>query len=156
MLLSGGIVLGDAIQKSELLHLIASLISNEISGSTPWVIFMTFATLTWFSANFISHTVASIIILPVIASVGCSLGGVDGCKAGHFRRLVMGSALIDSGSMALPVTSFPNAQAFSEKDADGKNFLRTSDFLKTGFLIGVIELVILGTMGYFIIKGIVG
>lgn len=51
----------------------------------------------------------SFIILPILAQVGCNLAnGV--CPESQFRLLVIGSVLI---LMALPVTSFPNAQCFA-------------------------------------------
>lgn len=55
--------------------------------------------------------IKSNILSQVIAQVGCTLGNGD-CDSGHFAMLVFGCVLIDSGAMALPVTSFPNAQCF--------------------------------------------
>ncbi len=78
-------------------------------------------------------------MLPLIASIGCNMGDGDCDKGnsiyllqssfivvlinqsiylsllsqGHYRMLVIGSVLLDSGAMALPVSSFPNAQTFS-------------------------------------------
>jgi di/tricarboxylate transporter len=108
---------------------------------------LTFAGFIWLFGNFISHTVAALIVLPVIANVGCKLGSGN-CEAGHFRLLIIGAVLMDSGAMGLPVTSFPNAQAFSLQDPEGKRYLSPLDFIKTGFILGIIELILLMTIGF--------
>jgi phosphate transporter len=97
--------------------------------------------------NFISHAVAAIIVLPVIANVGCTLGKGN-CALGRYRMLVVGSVFMDSGAMGLPVTSFPNAQAFSLLDKQGNRYLSPFDFIKTGFALGIIELVLLMSIGF--------
>ena len=57
------------------------------------------------TTSFISHTVGALIILPVIHQVGLALPEPMG------RTLVMGTCLLCSGAMALPVSSFPNMNA---------------------------------------------
>lgn len=146
ILLGGGLVLGEAIQGSSLLSIIAKGISKIVSGQHPWVIMFAFSFMMWLFGNFISHTVAAIIILPVVAEVACSVDG--GCNAGHMRLLVMSATLINSCAMALPVASFPNAQTFSESNKDGIQYLQTSDYIKTGFAIGIIENIFLISIGY--------
>jgi len=153
MLLAGGLALGDAIQSSGLLAIIAKHLAEAVSNSSHWVVLLTFASFIWLFGNFISHTVAALIVLPVIANVGCSLGGGN-CDLGHYKALVMGSVLMDSGAMGLPVSSFPNAQAFSLQDATGKRYLSILDFIKTGFVLGIIELILLMTIGYELLYNI--
>jgi len=147
MLLAGGLALGDAIKSSGLLNLMATSLADTVRHSNLWVVFLAFASFIWLFGNFISHTVAAIIILPVIASVGCDLGGGD-CAHGHFALLVIGAVLVDSGAMGLPVTSFPNAQCYSVKDSEGTPYLTALDYVKTGFPIGVLEVVVLMVIGY--------
>lgn len=146
MLLGGGLVMGHTIGDSGLLQIIADAIHNAVHGQPTWVVFTAFAFLLWFFGNFVSHTVAAIIVLPVVAQVGCELA--DTCQEGHMRLLVMGAVMIDSCAMALPVSSFPNAQVFSETDRLGKQFITTFDFVKTGFLIGIFEFALLISLGY--------
>jgi len=150
MLLSGGLALGDAIETSGLLQIMADALAALVKDSNEWLVLLSFASFIWLFGNFISHTVAAIIVLPVIAEVGCHLGGGD-CMAGHFKLLVIGSVFIDSGAMALPVTSFPNAQCFSLHDKDGNRFLSAMDFVKTGFILGIFELVLLMSVGYVLL-----
>jgi len=154
ILLAGGLALGDAIQSSGLLAILAKLLATAVEHSSLWVIFLTFASFIWLFGNFISHTVAAMLVLPVVANVGCYLGLGD-CDAGHFRMLVLGSVLMDSGAMGLAVTSFPNAAVFSLCDPAGKRYLSQLDFIKTVVILGLIELVLVMTIGYELLDSII-
>jgi len=57
-------------------------------------------------ATFISHTVAALIILPLVHSVGL------GMDDPHPNLLVMGSALMCSAAMGLPTSGFPNMSKY--------------------------------------------
>ncbi len=84
----------------------------------------------------------------MIVSVGCQLGNGN-CASGHFRLLGMGGLFMCSAAMGLPVSSFPNIQTFALKDQYGVAYLRTSDFVKTGFVIGALCLLLLLFVQYF-------
>jgi hypothetical protein len=62
------------------------------------VVLAGFSLFNWLFANFISHTVAAIIVMPVVVSVGCELGGGD-CQLGHFRLLALGSLYMNCSAM---------------------------------------------------------
>jgi phosphate transporter len=51
-------------------------------------------------ATFVSHSVAAIVVVPVIAHIGKSYGAV--------QEFAFGTALAISAAMALPFSSFPN------------------------------------------------
>jgi anion transporter len=147
VLLGGGLVLGSAIDKSGLLGLIAAQISKIVQGQSTWVVMAAFASLTWFFGNFMSHTVAAIIITPVVVSVACP--GTGTCPPdAHMVLLTVAAVLVDSGAMALPMTSFPNAATYNETKRDGKPYLDSADFIKTGFPVGIIELLLLFSVGF--------
>lgn len=147
VLLGGGLVLGSAIDKSGLLSIIAKNISIIVKGQHPWVVMAAFSSLTWFFGNFMSHTVAAIIVTPVIVQVACP--GSGACPPGaNMVLMTVAAVLVDSGAMALPMTSFPNAAAYNEIKADGKPYLNSSDYIKTGFPVGVIELLLLFSAGF--------
>ncbi len=65
-------------------------------------VLIVFASLILVVATFISHTVAALIILPLVHSVGV------GMAEPHPNLLVMGSALMCSAAMGLPTSGFPN------------------------------------------------
>ncbi|KAL7754126.1 low-affinity phosphate transporter [Sorochytrium milnesiophthora] len=126
MLAMGGIALGKAVENSGLLRVIALHIQDIVSGYSAWMVLLVFSSLMLVVATFISHTVAALIVLPVVREVGNSLPDP------HARMLVMGAALMCSGAMGLPVSGFPNMNAISQEDATGKPYLRSVDFIKAG------------------------
>lgn len=96
ILAMGGIALGKAVESSGLLHMIAEAVQDYVEGFSLWVVLVIFSGLTLVIATFISHTVAALIILPIVAQIGATLPDP------HPRILVMGAGLICSAAMGLP------------------------------------------------------
>ncbi|CAG8603530.1 11404_t:CDS:2, partial [Acaulospora morrowiae] len=126
VLAMGGIALGRAVQSSGLLHTIAKDIESMVRILDVWQILVIFALLVLVVATFISHTVGALIILPIVAQVGAGL------SEPHQNLLVMGSALMCSVAMGLPVSGFPNMNAIMMEDEMGVRYLTTYDFIKSG------------------------
>jgi di/tricarboxylate transporter len=91
--------------------------------------------------------VAAEIILPVVYSVGVAIS-TNNHTASHATLLVLGAVLIDSGACSLPVSSFPNVQAFAVVDPQGKQYLGTLDFIKSGIIVGILEIALLMSVGF--------
>ena len=106
ILAAGGLALGKAVASSGLLHTIANKITDSVEGMSLYGILVVFAALILVVATFISHTVAALIILPLVQQVGASM------KDPHPNLLVMGSALMCSAAMGLPTSGFPNMSEF--------------------------------------------
>ena len=102
ILAAGGLSLGKAVSSSGLLHTIAGAITKKVEGMSLYGVLVVFASLILVVATFISHTVAALIILPLVHTVGA------GMKEPHPNLLVMGSALMSSAAMGLPTSGFPN------------------------------------------------
>ena len=102
ILAAGGLSLGKAVDSSGLLHTIAGAITGKVEGMSLYGVLVVFAALILVVATFISHTVAALIILPLVHTVGA------GMKEPHPNLLVMGSALMCSAAMGLPTSGFPN------------------------------------------------
>jgi anion transporter len=102
ILAAGGLALGKAVNSSGLLHTIAASITQAVEGLSLYSLLVVFATLILVVATFISHTVAALIILPLVHSVGV------GMENPHPNLLVMGGALMCSAAMGLPTSGFPN------------------------------------------------
>jgi len=102
ILAAGGLSLGKAVNSSGLLHTIAKAITDEVQGFSLYGVLVVFACLILVVATFISHTVAALIILPLVHSVGANM------DKPHPNLLVMGSALMCSAAMGLPTSGFPN------------------------------------------------
>ena len=103
ILAAGGLSLGRAVNSSGLLHEIAKGITERVAHLSIYGIFVVFSALTLVVATFVSHTVAALIILPLVQQVGSGMGDEP-----HPNLLVMGAALMCSAAMGLPTSGFPN------------------------------------------------
>ncbi|KAJ2778717.1 low-affinity phosphate transporter [Coemansia javaensis] len=146
VLAMGGIALGRAVDSSGLLHELASRIELLVDGLPLFSVLCVFCALVLVCCTFISHTVGSLIILPIVAEVGARL------PEPHSRLLVMGAALMASGAMGLPVSGFPNMNAIMLEDTLGSPYLTTADFFKAGIPASVIAYIIIVSIGYAIMS----
>jgi phosphate transporter len=106
ILAAGGLSLGKAVSSSGLLHTIAEGITAKVSHLSVYGMLVVFAGLILVVATFISHTVAALIILPLVRQVGANM------KEPHPNLLVMGSVLMASAAMGLPTSGFPNMSMY--------------------------------------------
>ncbi|KAG0100551.1 low-affinity phosphate transporter [Podila epicladia] len=148
MLAMGGIALGKAVDSSGLLDTIAHSIQSAVSGLSMWVVLFIFSALTLVFATFVSHTVAAVIILPIVQQVGMSFADP------HPRILVMGTGLVCSAAMGLPVSGFPNMNAIALEDEMGIPYLKTMDFLKSGVPLSVLATLCIVTIGFGIMTAL--
>jgi len=93
---------------------------------------------------FVSHTVASIILMPIIARIGVSLQIPE--------VVVIGSAFAVSGAMALPFSSFPNVNSLLIVDDFQKPYLSVGDFVQTGLPMSIITVLLISSVGFAIIN----
>jgi phosphate transporter len=106
ILAAGGLSLGKAVSSSGLLHTIAGAITENVKDLSLYAVLVVFACLILVVATFISHTVAALIILPLVYTIGTNM------EEPHPNLLVMGSALMCSAAMGLPTSGFPNMSKF--------------------------------------------
>lgn len=102
ILAAGGLSLGKAVNSSGLLHTIAESITAGVEGMSLYGVLVVFCALIGVVATFISHTVAALIVLPLVQQVGQQM------PEPHPNLLVMGAVLMASGAMGLPTSGFPN------------------------------------------------
>lgn len=74
----------------------------------------------------------------------------------HPKLLVMGSALMCSGAMGLPVSGFPNMNAIALEDQTGQPYLTTLDFLKVGVPSSIATYSLIVTVGYLLMQYVIG
>jgi len=98
--------------------------------------------------TFVSHTVAALILTPIIVDIARNTGQV--------QVVVMLSTLMMSGAMSLPMSSFPNANSLLVDDDFGRPFLHPMDFIKHGTAISVACFVTLCSVGYALTYLILG
>jgi len=140
ILMGGGLALGNAVASSGLLDIMAAKIQTMLAGHGLWLTAAVFNVVTAVIANFLSSTVCACIMLPVIVQIGIELN--------HPKLLVIGVAVMTSGAMGLPVSSFPNANSCSMVNDQGRAILKTMDYVRTGFPTTLMLLVLLSTFGY--------
>jgi sodium-dependent dicarboxylate transporter 2/3/5 len=120
LLVAGGLSLGMALEQSGLLnHYAQKLITMEINNI---VLMFIFAFLTMLVSNIMSNTAASTVMIPLGMAI------LVGFKA----EIAMIIALSASTAMFLPVSSPPNAIAYST------GLLEQKDFRIGGILVGVL------------------
>lgn len=142
-MLGGGLCLGSAVEKSGLLAFFAHEISIFFNSFSNWLVLATLISGIAVMANFLSSTVCGLIVFPIVAKLGLSLSNP--------KLFVISAAIMTSGAMTLPVSSFPNANSAAVMGDDKKSspIVVSSDFIQTGFPITVSILLLLCTFGYF-------
>jgi sodium-dependent dicarboxylate transporter 2/3/5 len=129
-LVAGGIALGISMENTGMAIWMVS--------SIDWAMFpkilllLVFGLVAWMLSNFLSNTVTATLIIPLAVSLAVS--GI----AGEGFNLVIAALVIGSAcniAMLLPISTPPNAIAMST------GFIKTSDMIKVGLVVGVIGLV---------------
>ncbi|KAK4228395.1 SPX domain-containing protein [Podospora fimiseda] len=143
ILAAGGLSLGKAVNTSGLLHTVTEEITLRVKDFSLYGILVVFATLILVIATFISHTVAALIILPLVHNVGKGLEGEP-----HPNLLVMVGVLMCSAAMGLPTSGFPNMTAIMKEDPAGQRYLQVKHFISTGVPSSVLTLGVVVTVGY--------
>jgi di/tricarboxylate transporter len=158
VLAMGGIALGKAVSSSGLLSTIAEEIRKGVAGMGLFSVLVIFAAMILVVATFISHTVAALIVMPIVAQVG---GEMDDP---HPRLLIMGAALMCSCAMGLPMSGynspflemlmgrFPNMTAIMQENEVGVRYLSVKDFLKVGVPASMLTFVVVVLVGYTLMR----
>jgi sodium-dependent dicarboxylate transporter 2/3/5 len=119
LLLAGGLALGNGVRDTGLADWLVALLPFEGLGTLGVLLLICYTTVLL--SNLMSNTAAANILVPVAVVLA----------AGFETPAVVALALCASCAMCLPISTPPNAIAFST----GK--LETADFMKGGLLIGL-------------------
>ncbi|RHZ46395.1 hypothetical protein CDV55_100763, partial [Aspergillus turcosus] len=143
ILAAGGLCLGKAVTSSGLLHTIAQAITARVDHFSLYGVLIVFSALILVMATFISHTVAALIMLPLVRQIGVSMDDP------HPNLLVMASALMCSVAMALPTSGFPNMTAImTEVPQTGQRYLHVRHFFTRGIPASLMSWAVIVTIGY--------
>ncbi len=123
ILIAGGLALGFGIQVTALDQRLAALVPANASD-TVRVSLLAVGTLGL--GTFFSNTAIASMLMPV-----ATIAAATSSDAGSVVSYVLTVALVASMSMALPVSTPPNALAYAT------NELTTRDFVRTGGVIGI-------------------
>ncbi len=140
-LLTGGLALGASLEQTGLAkHIIAAIPFKDMS---PYAIVLIVTFITFLLSNFMSHTAAANLLLPIMVL----LAGIESLKAiGGGNILILIVTFTCSLSMTLPISTPPNAMAH----AAGR--LESRDMFKSGLVIGLVGIVILYGFMYILAK----
>jgi phosphate transporter len=121
-------------------------------------------------ATFVSHTVAALILMPIISTIGehyniyfmkilrsnyFLFSVVTGISLEIPEIVVIGAAFSISAAMALPFSSFPNVNSLLIVDDFQRAYLGVKEFAVTGFPISMITVFLIATVGFLLIDVIV-
>ncbi|EJD49604.1 Sodium/sulfate symporter [Auricularia subglabra TFB-10046 SS5] len=142
----GGIALGKAVTSSGLLEVLDVGIRGLVDGMALYTVVLALTAVVLVVSTFISHTIASVLLVPIASEVGANLEG------NHARLLIFLTGLLCSTGMGMPVSGFPNQTAANQEDEMGQLYLTNVDFLKNGVPASVIAAFVVATVGFALSK----
>ncbi|KAJ3886508.1 SPX domain-containing protein [Lentinula edodes] len=144
----GGIALGKGVTSSGLLDIMGELVRDLVDGFSLYNVVLILSPIVLVISTFISHTIASVLLVPIAKEVAASLGG------DHQNLLIFVTALICSAGMGMPVSGFPNQTAATQEDDLGELYLSNIDFLKNGIPASIFATLVVATVGYLLMIAI--
>ncbi|KAJ6611134.1 SPX domain-containing protein [Mycena sp. CBHHK59/15] len=144
----GGIALGKGVTSSGLLEVLDVFIRDLLEGVSLYNVVLILSPVVLVISTFISHTIASVLLVPIAKEVGSNLPGQ------HQNLLIFITGLICSTGMGMPVSGFPNQTAATQEDELGVLYLSNIDFLKNGVPASMIATLVVSTVGFLLMKAI--
>ena len=135
-MVAGGLALGTALMKTGLAQVLVDTI--PFASMPALVVIIVSGIVGYAIANFLSHTSAANLLLPILATVATA---VDLSAFGGSAALLIGLAISTSVAMILPISTPPNAIASST------GLVETKDMAKMGVIMGLVGLV----LGYAVV-----
>ena len=140
-MVAGGFALGYGMNAS---GLAANAVQSIPFGDfSPLVILVISGLICYLLSNFISNSATAALLMPILAVVCNAMG--DKLEAiGGTPTVLIGVAVAASSAMILPVSTPPNALAFST------GLVHQNDMVKVGIIVGVISML----LGYGMLYGV--
>lgn len=130
-MVAGGFALGLAMNGTGLAKVAVE--SIPFGSWSPIVILIISGLVCYFLSNFISNTATAALLIPIL-SVVCSGMGDKLNIIGGDPTILVGIAVAASAAMSLPISTPPNAIAYST------GLINQKDMAKTGIIVGVTTL----------------
>lgn len=146
-MVAGGFALGEGMSKTGLADNLVKAIPFD---SWPAIVVLIGGGfICWLLSQFISNSAATALMVPILVAVGKGIEGPLG-DYGGIGTLLVAVAMAASFAMSLPISTPPNAIAYST------GLIKTKQMFVTGMIVGVASLVIgyvlviaVGRMHYF-------
>lgn len=142
-MVAGGFALGYGLNASGLAENAVKTI--PFGDFSPFLILVISGVICYILSNFISNSATAALLMPILAVV-CSAMGDKLAAIGGTPTVLIGVAIAASSAMILPVSTPPNALAFST------NLVQQKDMVKIGVIVGIISMVIGYGLMYFVGK----
>ena len=131
-MVAGGFALGFGLNKSGLAE--NAIDSIPFETFPPLLILLLGGLICYLLSNFISNSATAALLMPILAIV-CGAMGDKLNEIGGTATVLIGVAIAASSAMVLPISTPPNALAFST------NLVQQKDMSKVGLIMGVISMV---------------
>ncbi|BAR96228.1 transporter, putative [Prevotella intermedia] len=132
-MVAGGFALGLGMNGSGLADV--AIESIPFGSWSPIVILIVSGLICYFLSNFISNTATAALLMPILTVV-CRAMGDKLDVIGGTSTVLLGVAIAASTAMCLPISTPPNAIAYST------GLVEQKDMLKTGITCGIISIVL--------------
>ena len=132
-MVAGGFALGYGLNQSGLAALaIKSVPFGEFS---PIIILVLSGVICYLLSNFISNSATAALLMPILTLV-CTAMGDKLSPIGGTPTVLIGIAIAASSAMILPVSTPPNALAFST------DLVEQKDMVRIGIIMGVVSMLL--------------
>ena len=132
-MVAGGFALGYGLNAS---GLAANAVESIPFGDfSPMLILLLGGAICYLLSNFISNSATAALLMPILAIV-CGAMGDKLDPIGGTPTVLIGVAIAASSAMILPISTPPNALAFST------GFIKQNDMVKLGAFMGIIAMVL--------------
>ena len=144
-MVAGGFALGYGLNQS---GLAANAVQSIPFGDfSPLLILVLSGLICYGLSNFISNSATAALLMPILTVV-CTAMGDKLAPIGGTSTVLIGVAVAASSAMILPVSTPPNALAYST------NLVHQNDMARIGIIVGIISIVVgyamlylMGTLG---------
>ncbi len=131
-MVAGGFVLGYGLNQSGLAELAVE--SIPFGDFSPLLILILSGVICYLLSNFISNSATAALLMPILTTVCMGMGDVIE-PIGGTSTVLIGIAIASSSAMVLPISTPPNALAYST------NLVKQNDMSRIGLIVGIISLV---------------
>ena len=142
-MIAGGFALGLGMNGTGLAD--RAIESIPFGRFSPIAILLISGIICYFLSNFISNTATTALLVPILAVVCTGMGDKLG-SIGGTSTIIIGIALAASSAMCLPISTPPNAIAYST------GLIKQNDMLKAGLTMGIISMVLGYALLFFVGK----
>ena len=140
-MVAGGFALGLGLNSSGLAD--QAIESIPFGSWSPVAILVISGLICYFLSNFISNTATAALLVPILATVCKGMGGAL-AGIGGTATVLVGIVIAASSAMCLPISTPPNAIAFST------GLVRQNEMLKVGLTMGLVTMLLGYAMLYAI------